>query len=48
MIATLVSRFSKSKAALLTPDELLVNVQLDEIYVKPKIQYKGDKDSGIC
>ena len=40
--------FLKSKAALLTPDELLVNVQLDEIYVKPKIQYKGDKIVGCA
>ena len=40
--------FLKSKAALLTPDELLVNVQLDEIYVKPKIQYKGDKIVGYA
>ena len=30
--------FLKSKATLLSTDELLVNVQLDEIYVKPKIQ----------
>ena len=29
--------FLKSNVALLTPDELLVNAQLDEIYVKPKI-----------
>ena len=40
--------FLKSKAALLTPDKLLVNVLLDEIYVKPKIQYKGDKIVGYA
>ena len=35
--------FLKNKAALLNPKERLVNVQLDEIYVKSKLQYKGEK-----
>ena len=40
--------FLKRKATLLTTDELLGNVQLDEIYVKPKMQYKGDKIVGYA
>ena len=35
--------FLKNKAALLKPKERLVNVQLDEIYIKSKLQYKGEK-----
>ena len=30
--------FLQSKAAMLKPSELLINIQLDEIYVKPKLQ----------
>ena len=40
--------FLKSKAALLTPDKLIVNVQLDEIFVKPKRQYKSGKIVGYA
>ena len=35
--------FLRNKAALLDPKERLVNVQLDEIYVKSKLQYNGEK-----
>ena len=35
--------FLKNKAALLNPKERLVNGQLDEIYVKSKLQYKDEK-----
>ena len=38
--------FLQSKAAMLKPSEHLINIQLDEIYVKPKIQYTADRIVG--
>ena len=31
---------------MLKPSELLINIQLDEIYVKPKLQYPADRIVG--
>ena len=39
--------FLQSKAAMLKPSELLINIQLNEIYVKPKLQYTADRIVGM-
>ena len=36
----------QSKVAMLKPSELLINIQLDEIYVKPNLQYTADRIVG--
>ena len=38
--------FLQSKAAMQKHSELLINIQLDEIYVKPKQQYTADRIVG--
>ena len=38
--------FLQSKAAMLKPSELLINIQLYESYVKAKLQYTTDRIVG--
>ena len=38
--------FLQSKAAMLKPSELLINILLDEMYVRPKRHYTADRIVG--
>ena len=38
--------FLQSKAAMLKPNKLLINIKLDEICVKPKLHYTADSIVG--
>lgn len=40
--------YLKEKAKVLNENELVVNLLLDEIYVKPSVSFKGGKIEGLC
>ena len=39
-------KYLKIKAALLQPNELKVNIQLDEMHIKSNVAYKNEKLMG--